>query len=228
MLYLLAETTMSDPYLPAEIPDQVTDHLHDTLGALRNCCLVSKSWTPRTRKHLFANTGFHTAKRLQSWKETFPDPSTSPAHYAETLSVSCRQVLTAADADAGWIKGFCRVVQSDVNGVSASYPDDPVIYMIDRRSWLLDVVLRAGKWMESRQSPATDDALLTSYIPERTSVISRSARTPTTASSPCDVRPMVFQINNQFTISRTIACHLQPVVGHRFVRWRGGRAGETR
>jgi hypothetical protein len=43
MLYLSAETTMSDPYLPAEILDHVTDRLHDTPGALRNCRLVSKS-----------------------------------------------------------------------------------------------------------------------------------------------------------------------------------------
>jgi hypothetical protein len=96
-------------------------------------------------------------------------------------------------------------------------PDDPVIsllpfhgLMIDKRSWLLDVVLRAGKRMGSCQSPAHDDALLASYILERTPLISRSTRTPAAASSPCGVRSMVFQINNQFTISRTTACHLQP------------------
>jgi hypothetical protein len=127
-----SETTMSNPYLPAELLDHIVDHLHDTQDALRNCCLVSKSWIPRTRKRLFANIGFHTAKRLQSWKETFPDPSTSPAHYAETLSVSCRQVLTAADAEVGWIRGFFRVVHLDVNGVSASYPDPdgPIISLL--------------------------------------------------------------------------------------------------
>jgi hypothetical protein len=90
------------------------------------------------------------------------------------------------------------------------FPPIPRPHKIDGRSRLLNVVLRAGKRMESRKPPATEGALLTSYIPERTPLISRSARTPAAASSPCDVRSMVFQINNQFTISRTIACHLQP------------------
>jgi hypothetical protein len=106
---------MSNPHLPAEILDHVVDHLHDTQDALRNCCLVSGSWIPRTRKHLFANVIFLTAKRLQSWKETFPEPSTSPAHYTNTLIINCSHVVTAADAEAdGWIRGFSRVVHLEV------------------------------------------------------------------------------------------------------------------
>jgi hypothetical protein len=73
---------MSDPHLPAEMLDHIVDHLQDTEYALRSCCLVSKSWIPRARKHLFFDIVFHTAKRLELWKETFPDPSTSPACYA--------------------------------------------------------------------------------------------------------------------------------------------------
>ena len=46
---------MSNPHLPAEILDYIIDHLHDTEDALRNCSLVSKSWIPRTRTHLFAD-----------------------------------------------------------------------------------------------------------------------------------------------------------------------------
>ena len=106
---------MSNPHLPAEILDHVVDHLHDTQDALRNCCLVSGSWIPRTRKHLFANVNFPTAKRLQSWKETFPEPSTSPAHYTSTLIIKCSHVVTAADTEAdGWIRGFSRVVHLEV------------------------------------------------------------------------------------------------------------------
>jgi hypothetical protein len=106
---------MSGPRLPAEMLDHVVDLLHDTEDALGNCCLVSKSWVPRTRKHLFADIKFPTPRRLQSWKEMFPDPSTSPAYYAETLSVGCSQVVTAVDAEAGgWIKGFSRVVHVEV------------------------------------------------------------------------------------------------------------------
>ena len=105
---------MSDRRLPAEILDHVVDHLHDTQGALRNCCLVSKSWVSRTRKHLFADIKFYP-KSLQSWKETFPDPSTSPARYAKKLHIVHPQVVTAADAElGGWIRGFSRVVHFKV------------------------------------------------------------------------------------------------------------------
>jgi hypothetical protein len=102
---------MSDPPLPADVLDHVTDHLHDKPKTLKQCCLVSKSWIPRTRKHLFADIGFCTAENLQSWKETFPDPSTSPARYAKNLFVGCPEVVTTADAEVGgWITGFSRVI----------------------------------------------------------------------------------------------------------------------
>jgi hypothetical protein len=54
----LAETTMSDPRLPAEVLDHVVDHLHDTKAVLRNCSLVSKSWIHRT----YPKTHFHPDK----------------------------------------------------------------------------------------------------------------------------------------------------------------------
>ena len=106
---------MSNPYLPPEILDHIVDLLRDGTPALRSCCLVSKSWIPRTRKHLFAYVAFDTVKDLQSWKDTFPDSSTSPAHYTKTLFVNCPQVVAAADAESGgWITGFSRVVQLQV------------------------------------------------------------------------------------------------------------------
>jgi hypothetical protein len=102
---------MSGPHLPAEMLDHIVDHLHDTEDALRNCCLVSKSWVPRTRKHLFADVDFPTVADLQSWKETFPDPSISPAHYTRGLFVGCPEDVANVDAEAGgWISGFSRVV----------------------------------------------------------------------------------------------------------------------
>ena len=108
---------MSNPRLPEELLDHIVDLLHDTEDALRNCCLVSKSWIPRTRKHLFAHIKIRYEDNLKSWKETFPDPSTSPAHYAETLSIRCLHAVTAADAEpGGWITGFSRVVHFDVTG----------------------------------------------------------------------------------------------------------------
>jgi hypothetical protein len=102
---------MSDPHLPAETLDYIIDYLHDTQDALRNCCLVSKSCVPRARKHLFASVSFRTIKHLESWKETFPDPSTSPARYAKALSIDCPKVVTAGS----WIRSFSRVEHLNVS-----------------------------------------------------------------------------------------------------------------
>ena len=109
---------MSNPHLPPELLDHIVDLLHYRRNTLRNCCLVSRSWVPRTRKHLFADIKFSTARSLESWKETFPDASTSPARYAKTLLVGCPKAVTAVDAEAGgqWITGFSRVVALDVSG----------------------------------------------------------------------------------------------------------------
>jgi len=43
--------------------------------------------------------------------ETFPDPSNSPAHYTQTLTIQDSRLVTAAGADAGrWIRAFRNVV----------------------------------------------------------------------------------------------------------------------
>src|SRR6266478_9893738 len=58
-----------------------------------------------------------TVDRLQKWRETFPDPSTSPARYTKILSIGCPHVITTADAEAGgWIRGFSRIVHLGVYG----------------------------------------------------------------------------------------------------------------
>jgi hypothetical protein len=124
-LLRLAETTMPNPPLPVEILDYVVNYLHDTEDALGDCCLVSKSWIPRARKHLFANIAFPTVESLQSWKKKFPDPSTSPARYAKTLFIDC----AAPSAEAGsWIRGFSRIVRLEV-GTYLDL-DEPVISLV--------------------------------------------------------------------------------------------------
>jgi len=98
---------MSIPNLPPELLDHIVDFLSDSRTALRICCLVSKSWIPRTRRHLFANIRFDTVEMLRLWRKTFPDPSTTPARYAKALIVGCIEAVIAADAEAGgWIRGF--------------------------------------------------------------------------------------------------------------------------
>ena len=115
---LLAETAMPSPwpYLPLETLDYIVDLLHDESPALKECCLVSKSWIPRTRRHLFAHTRFYSADNLKSWKKTFPDPVNSPAYHTHTLFIGCVQFIEEADAEeGGWIQAFSRVEQLVVN-----------------------------------------------------------------------------------------------------------------
>ena len=40
--------------LVPEIFDLIVDHLRDDRKALKACCLVSKEWIPRARRHIFA------------------------------------------------------------------------------------------------------------------------------------------------------------------------------
>ena len=111
---VLVETTMSS--LPPELFDLVVDHLDDEPATLKTCCVVSKSWIPRARKHLFACVEFQASRaHIALWKKAFPDPSNSPAHHTRNLSVYGFQTITAADAGAGgWIRTFCNVVHLEL------------------------------------------------------------------------------------------------------------------
>ena len=97
--------------LPPEILDLIIDHLHDEPATLKTCCVVSKSWVPRTRKHLFAHVEFHYSKSpFELWKKAFPDPSNSPAHHTYSLLVDERPIAFSVDAGAvDWIRTFRNV-----------------------------------------------------------------------------------------------------------------------
>ena len=78
---------------------------------MKNCCLLSKSWIPRARGHLFKTVRFYSRRDLGSWKKTFPDRSTSPARYTTNLVICSTERVTAADAEeGGWIRAFYQVV----------------------------------------------------------------------------------------------------------------------
>ena len=107
---------MTNPHLPPEILDYTTDLLRNEPNALRNCCLVSKSWVPRTRKHFFSHIRFRSPIDLMSWKKTFTDPANSPAHHTLTLFISCPRAVQEADAEAGgWIRTFSRLKRLTVS-----------------------------------------------------------------------------------------------------------------
>ena len=100
------------PRFLEELLDHVVDNLHYERENLENCCLVSKSWIPRARKHLFSTISIRDTGNLQSWKNAFPDPSSSPACYAKTLAIGCPEVVATGDAEeGGWLSAFSRVVR---------------------------------------------------------------------------------------------------------------------
>ena len=103
---------MPDLHLPPEITDFIVDLLHNEPRTLKQCCIVSKSWIPRARRHLFRWIEFDRPAQVDAWKVTFPDPANSPGHHTRSLSVSCLEVFTIADAGGGsWIQAFSNVVQ---------------------------------------------------------------------------------------------------------------------
>ena len=121
---------MSGPYFPPEIFDSLIDLLHDNPDALKQCCLVSKSWISRTRKHLFAEVSIDTEQHLESWKTIFQDPSTSPAHFAESLHVACARAVTTADAEpGGWLTGFAHIRHLGVE-TRELYPGEPLVSLV--------------------------------------------------------------------------------------------------
>ena len=103
------------PRLPLEISEYIVDFLHSDEEALGQCCLVSKSWVPCARKHIFCEVGFEYSSHLEAWKEAFPDPANSPGYYTRSLYVRCLKDVTPADAEmGGWIRAFSNVVQLDL------------------------------------------------------------------------------------------------------------------
>jgi hypothetical protein len=106
---------MSCP-LPPELLDLIVDHLRNEPAVLKTCCVVSKSWLPRTRKHLFAHVKINTlGPHIDLWKETFPDPSNSPACYTRNLSIHGLRAVTVAYPDVGgWLHTFHRLVKLEL------------------------------------------------------------------------------------------------------------------
>jgi len=112
----LTRTTMSGPCLLPEILDCAVDLLYNEPETLKTCCLVSKSWVPRTRRHLFADIKFRSAGDLRLWKKTFPDVANSPAYHTRTLFIGCPAFVVAADTEeGGWLRPFSGVTSLDVD-----------------------------------------------------------------------------------------------------------------
>jgi len=144
---------MSAPHLPAELLDHIVDHLHNVKYTLRVCGLVSKSWVPRARMHLFAEVWFNTKGDLESWKKTFQDPSTSPAHYTKILQINCAHIVTAADTGpSGWITTFSHVVHLKLGRYGK-----PIVPLLPFRYLILSFPLLEDLAVIGSHNVATDD-----------------------------------------------------------------------
>ena len=114
------------PQLPAELLDYIVDHLCDSRKDLESCCLISKSWVPRIRSRIFSKIKFRTMGRVKSWKNTFPDPSTSPACYTKSLLIHRPEVtMSGGVVEGGWIPTFSGVVNLEIFECPPSFSPVP-------------------------------------------------------------------------------------------------------
>ena len=112
------------PRVPQEIVDEILDHLatDSDIGSLRACALVSTSWTPSSRRHLFHTVTFAPGDTSR-WLKTFPVPEESPAHHVKDLIFSswgyndvpqkfleCLPWFTNVEKTT--LQGHCKVVRS--------------------------------------------------------------------------------------------------------------------
>ena len=103
------------PSLPQEMVDHIVGFIHDDREALKQCCLVSRSWAHRTRPRLFNDVCFKTPEAFSAWKKNIPpylDPAESPAIYTHSLSFHHAELVT--NNDVNWIRSFTNVVRLEV------------------------------------------------------------------------------------------------------------------
>lgn len=109
--------TVMPPSLPPEIFDHIIDYLCRERNTLKKCSIVSKSWVPRTRRHIFAQVDFMTRESIELWMKVFPDPSNSPAHHTRCIRIGAPAVtlMTSSGARA-WVRSFHRVTKLWLSG----------------------------------------------------------------------------------------------------------------
>ena len=112
--------------LPPELLDLIVEHLRDEPTTLKACCIVSKSWISRIRKYLFARIRIRSPERIiQLWKQTFPDPSNSLAHYTRTIYFLKFDSSALASPDVvGWIRSFHHVEDLSLDFLGQGNYDD--------------------------------------------------------------------------------------------------------
>ncbi|KAF9786149.1 hypothetical protein BJ322DRAFT_771169 [Thelephora terrestris] len=139
-------TTMSNARLPQEILDYIVDFLHNEPWWLKRCCLVAKSWVPRTRKHIFNKIDIASLDDLEAWWKVFPDPNSSPGHYARTLFfLSVRSIFSGVAGGCSLVRPFSNVVRLVIScaGEFPTFTSSRFLELICSLPLLEDVELEA-------------------------------------------------------------------------------------
>ncbi|KAF9786121.1 hypothetical protein BJ322DRAFT_769114 [Thelephora terrestris] len=98
-----------------EITDYIIDLLHDEPETHRQCCLVSRIWVPRTRKHLFGTIRFKSSADLDARKKAFQNSLSSPTYHTRCLVVNCTRVAATILGEPGRVQSFSNVVRLELS-----------------------------------------------------------------------------------------------------------------
>ena len=169
--------------LPQEILDLIIDHLYNEPATLQASCLVSKSWVQRARKHLFAHIVLDSPGwSVPRWREAFPDPTSSPAHNVQALSIRYPECIAAGivetfltfpnvihlnvETDVGYRVYIVPVLHvttavRSLRLVSTSLPDSEVFGLVCSLPFLEDLALisQVPRALEPRTRPRTSPRL---------------------------------------------------------------------
>lgn len=110
---------MVQPHITLDIVYHIMELLRDDPRTLKECCLVSKSWTHSCQIHLFYDVAIKidSPQLLKKWGKTVRilDSGTSPACYVRSLKVDPTYLVTAEDGKVGgWIQPFANVVHLEL------------------------------------------------------------------------------------------------------------------
>ena len=111
------------PRIPQEIIDEILDHLATSSNpeSLQSCALVSKSWVPSCRRHLF-RTSLFSLENMKRWLEVFPAPEESPAHFVRNLRFTMQGHDRGPDKFSECIPWFTSVQTVSLSGYGSVRP----------------------------------------------------------------------------------------------------------
>ena len=87
--------------LPQELIDRIIDQVDDRIS-LRACSLVSSRWSPRSRKHLFAQVELASTRDLQRWRTHIRPGPSGLSSLVEHLTLS-ESFLSSIRPSPSWL-----------------------------------------------------------------------------------------------------------------------------